>query len=117
MPSAVLQPTDAHDSPERAKVLLVDDDEVTMLLTAVALRGRGFEITEARSGEQALALLAEWMPDIVVLDAMMPGLDGFDTCRELRETPGFSDLPVLMLTGLDDDASITRAFQATSARR
>jgi len=111
MPSSVLQPTDALDSPERAKVLLVDDDEVTLLLTAVALRERGFEITETHGGEQALALLAEWMPDIVVLDAMMPGLDGFDTCRELRETPGFSDLPVLMLTGLDDDASITRAYQ------
>ncbi len=92
-------------------MLLVDDDEVTLLLTAVALRDRGFEITEARSGEQALALLADWMPDIIVLDAMMPGLDGFDTCRELREAPGFMDLPVLMLTGLDDEASINRAFQ------
>ena len=92
-------------------MLLVDDDEVTLLLTAVALRERGFEITEARSGEQALALLAEWMPDIIVLDAMMPGLDGFDTCHKLRQTPGFVDLPVLMLTGLDDDASITRAYQ------
>jgi predicted signal transduction protein with EAL and GGDEF domain/DNA-binding response OmpR family regulator len=102
---------DADDSPERPKVLLVDDDEVTLMLTAEALRERGFTITEANSGERALAMLAEWMPDIVVLDAMMPGLDGFDTCHELREAPGFEDLPVLMLTGLDDEASINRAYR------
>ena len=99
------------DSTQRASVLLVDDDEVTLLLTTMALRERGFEVTEVRSGEQALALLTDWMPDIIVLDAMMPGLDGFDTCRELREMPGFADLPVLMLTGLDDEATINRAYQ------
>ena len=57
-------------------------------------------------------MLADWLPDVVVLDAMMPGLDGFETCRELRALPGFESLPVLMLTGLDDDASITRAYEA-----
>ena len=103
---------DADDTPERPKVLLVDDDEVTLMLTSAALRERHFEITEANSGERALALLAEWMPDIIVLDAMMPGLDGFDTCHELRAAPGFENMPVLMLTGLDDDASITRAYEA-----
>ena len=56
--------------------------------------------------------MRNWTPDIIVLDAMMPGLDGFDTCRRLRRTPGFENVPVLMLTGLEDDASITRAYQA-----
>ena len=102
---------DADDSPERPKVLLVDDDEVTLMLTAVALRERGFEITESAGGEQALAVLTDWMPDIIVLDAMMPGLDGFATCQELRRAPSFENMPVLMLTGLDDEASITRAYQ------
>jgi predicted signal transduction protein with EAL and GGDEF domain/DNA-binding response OmpR family regulator len=100
------------DSLEQPKVLLVDDDEVNLLLTAIALRERGFAITEASSGERALQMLADWTPDIIVLDAMMPGLDGFATCRELRLMPGFENIPVLMLTGLDDDASITRAYQA-----
>jgi predicted signal transduction protein with EAL and GGDEF domain/DNA-binding response OmpR family regulator len=98
--------------PTQPEVLLVDDDEVNLLLTALALRERGFKLTEASSGEQALELLREYTPDIVVLDAMMPGLDGFATCRTLRRMPGFENLPVLMLTGLDDDASITRAEQA-----
>jgi predicted signal transduction protein with EAL and GGDEF domain/FixJ family two-component response regulator len=100
------------DLPRQPKVLLVDDDEVNLLLTSIALRERGFAITEATGGEQALRMLAEWLPDVVVLDAMMPGMDGFETCRELRGLPGFESLPVLMLTGLDDDASITRAYEA-----
>ena len=94
------------------KVLLVDDDEVNLLLTSTALRERGFNITEVQSGEDAIEMLARWVPDVVVLDAMMPGLDGFETCRQLRSLPGLGALPVLMLTGLDDEASITRAYEA-----
>ena len=94
------------------EVLLVDDDEVNLMLTAFALRERGFRIVEASSGEAALELLRDHVPDIVVLDALMPGLDGFDTCRALRVMPGLDTVPVLMLTGLDDDASITRAYRA-----
>jgi len=99
------------DLEEQPKVLLVDDDEVNLLLTSIALRERGFAITEASSGEQALQQMANLTPDVVVLDAVMPGLDGFSTCQELRQLPGFESLPVLMLTGLDDDASITRAYE------
>ena len=97
---------------EQPTVLLVDDDEVNLLLTSIALRERGFAITEAASGERALALLADWSPDVIVLDAIMPGLDGFSCCRELRAMPGFQSIPVLMLTGLDDEASINRAYEA-----
>jgi predicted signal transduction protein with EAL and GGDEF domain/CheY-like chemotaxis protein len=103
----------ADDSlPAQPEVLLVDDDEVNLLLTALALRERGFRLTEAASGEQALELLRDHTPDIIVLDALMPGLDGFATCSALRRMPGFENVPVLMLTGLDDDASITRAYRA-----
>ncbi|MEH0166158.1 putative bifunctional diguanylate cyclase/phosphodiesterase [Roseateles microcysteis] len=99
------------DLPEQPRVLLVDDDEVNLLLTAIALRERGFDITEASGGEQALRMMAEWSPDVIVLDALMPELDGFETCVRLRELPGFESIPVLMLTGLDDEASINRAYQ------
>jgi predicted signal transduction protein with EAL and GGDEF domain/FixJ family two-component response regulator len=100
------------DLPPRPRVLLVDDDEVNLLLTAAALRERGFEVTEASGGSEALGLLSTRTPDVVVLDALMPELDGFETCSLLRATPGFESLPVLMLTGLDDEASINRAYQA-----
>jgi len=99
------------DPDEQPRVLLVDDDEVNLLLTSIALRERGFAVTEASSGEQALHMIADYLPDVVVLDAVMPGLDGFATCQELRQLPGFETIPVLMLTGLDDEASITRAYE------
>jgi PAS domain S-box-containing protein len=95
-----------------AQVLLVDDDEVNLLVVCAALRERGFAVTQVTSGEEALARLVEAAPDVLVLDAMMPGLDGFETCRAVRERVGFESLPVLMLTGLDDDASISRAYEA-----
>ena len=100
------------DPSYRPKLLLVDDDEVSLMLIAVALRERGFEVVEAGSGDRALQLLTERPTDAVVLDAMMPGRDGFETCRALRAMPGHEHVPVLMLTGLDDNASISRAFEA-----
>jgi predicted signal transduction protein with EAL and GGDEF domain/CheY-like chemotaxis protein len=100
------------DLPSQPEVLLVDDDEVNLLLTSLALRDRGFAIVEATSGEAALERLCTQVPDIIVLDALMPGLDGFETCRRLRRLPGLENAPVLMLTGLDDDASINRAYEA-----
>lgn len=100
-----------HEGKDKPRVLLVDDDEVTLLLTAAALRERGFMITEVSSGSAALLLLKEWIPDIIVLDALMPEPDGFQTCAQLRAMPGLESTPVLMLTGLDDEASINRAYQ------
>ena len=93
-------------------VLLVDDDEVNLMVTALALRGRGFVVTAFSSGTAALAYLRSSVPDIVVLDALMPGLDGFETCERLRALPALEHVPVLMLTGLDDDESISRAYRA-----
>ena len=100
------------DSQERPRLLLVDDDEVNLMLTAIALRERGFDIVEVPGGESALAALDDTAPDLVVLDALMPGMDGFQTCQALRALPAYAQIPVLMLTGLDDDASITRAYRA-----
>ena len=93
-------------------MLLVDDDGVARLLTASALAERGFRVIEAASGLAALDLFAAELPDIVVLDALMPELDGFATCERLRKLPGGEHVPVLMLTGLDDETSIARAYEA-----
>ncbi len=97
---------------ERPTVLLVDDEPVNLALVSAALTQYGFDVTDTSSGEDALHMLSEWVPDLVILDALMPGLDGFETCRRLRARRGLEDLPVLMLTGLDDDASIERAYRA-----
>ena len=96
----------------RPKVLLVDDDEVGMLLTSTALHAHGFDVVQANSGQRAIKLLAGALPDVVLLDAVMPEMDGFDVCRKMRAMPGTATIPVLMLTGLDDDLSISRAYEA-----
>jgi PAS domain S-box-containing protein len=93
-------------------VLLVDDDPVARLLTASALAERSWQVIEADSGEKALALFAAARPDVVVLDALMPAMDGFETCERLRMQPGGEHVPVLMLTGLDDELSISKAYEA-----
>jgi predicted signal transduction protein with EAL and GGDEF domain/CheY-like chemotaxis protein len=92
------------------RVALIDDDEVNLMLTAIALRERGFDVTELSDGAAALHHLDQHTPDLVILDALMPEMDGFETCRRLRALPGYAQVPVLMLTGLDDDASIERAY-------
>ncbi|MCH7343988.1 EAL domain-containing protein [Pelomonas sp. CA6] len=104
--------SDPTELPEQPRVLLVDDDPVNLLVTAAALGERGFEVRSAEGGHLALQQILQWTPDLVVLDAMMPEMDGFETCRRLRELPGYEAVPVLMLTGLDDEASINRAYQA-----
>ena len=76
-----------------------------------ALEQSGLEVCEAESGAQALELFAASRPDIVVLDVMMPGLDGFATCAKLRGSVGGSRVPILIMTGLDDAESIARAYE------
>jgi len=81
--------------------LVVDDSPEILQLVASALRRDGFEVREAQSGDQALVLAREEEPDLVVLDLMMPGIDGIETCRRLRE---FSRAYVIMLTARADEA-------------
>jgi predicted signal transduction protein with EAL and GGDEF domain/DNA-binding response OmpR family regulator len=93
-------------------VLLIDDEPIGLCLTAAALRARGFVVTEVTDAAQALNLLQHWVPDLIVLDAVMPEVDGFVLCAEIRRLRGFELTPVMMLTGLEDDASIERAYAA-----
>lgn len=88
-------------------VLVVDDDPVIVRLLEVNLRLDGYEVATASRGEQALERAAESAPDLVILDVMMPGLDGWETCRRLREQPAFADTPVVFLSARvqDDERS------------
>lgn len=95
-----------------AQVLVVDDDEGERLLASVALTQAGFAVVEAANGEQALAACQRRLPDMVLLDVIMPGLDGFAVCERLRQQPGAAHLPILMVTGLDDLDSIERAYRS-----
>ena len=95
-------------------VLLVDDDPVMRMLTAAALVERGWRVVEADGGGVALERFAAERPQVVVLDALMPEPDGFATCERIRRLPGGQHVPILMLTGLDDESSVARAYEAGS---
>jgi signal transduction histidine kinase len=92
-------------------VLLVDDDEIARFLHRQVLEPAGFEIVEAEDGAAALEAFAISLPDIVVLDLMMPEMDGFAVCQAIRATPAGRNIPILVATGLEDVESIERAFR------
>ena len=107
--ASVTSPTETVFNPER--VLVVDDDPNFRLITSENLKAVGFEVIEACSGNDALNKLKVWQPDLIMLDAMMDDLDGFETCKALRADPKLTDIPVIMSTGLDDIESINQAFK------
>lgn len=94
----------------RSTVLLVDDDPSLLDLLEVVL-SESFECVRAHDGEAAMEAMAEWRPDVVVLDIMMPGADGFEVLREIRTRPHLRGLPVVMLT-----ASSSGDWHASSDR-
>ncbi|MGH8670507.1 MAG: putative bifunctional diguanylate cyclase/phosphodiesterase, partial [Burkholderiales bacterium] len=95
-----------------ALVLIVDDDRGMRIALRNAMERGGFQVEEAADGAQALSICERLSPDVVLMDAVMPVMDGFTACSKLRQLPGRSDLPVLIVTALDDEASVERAFAA-----
>jgi DNA-binding response OmpR family regulator len=92
-----------------ATVLLVEDDPAARQGLELALRRLGYEVRLAETGEVALDAICETAVDVVVLDVMLPGLDGFEVCRRLRRD---SDIPVIMLTARGDDFDIVAGLEA-----
>ncbi|VTZ27617.1 Two component transcriptional regulator, LuxR family [Methylocella tundrae] len=86
----------------RDKILTVDDTPDTLAFLTEALETAGLTVFAALDGESALGLLHEIMPDLVLMDAAMPGMDGFETCRRIKQEPHFSHLPVIFMTGLSE---------------
>ena len=93
------------------KVLVVDDDFAVRIIACETLEQAGFEVKAVENGQEAISLLTSFNPDIILLDLLMPGMDGFQTCKEIRSKPCGSDVPIIILTGLDDLESITSAFR------
>ncbi len=90
-------------------VLIVDDDSALAEMLAIVLRSEGFEPAVCTSGDKALAAFAEHRPDLVLLDLMLPGLDGIDVCRAIRAE---SDVPIVMLTAKSDTLDIVQGLES-----
>jgi len=104
------QATSSLQSPK--KVLAVDDSETYLQQVAEALRADGYEMVLARSGEEALELLAVQPVDCILLDLIMPGLGGRETCRRLKAAPTIRDIPVVMLTAVEDREAMIEGLSA-----
>ncbi|MGR6034427.1 MAG: EAL domain-containing protein [Candidatus Nitrosoglobus sp.] len=96
----------------QSRILIVDDDRAMRVALRNILEEGNYQIDEGVNGDQALAFCKRQMPDLVLMDAVMPVLDGFDACTQIRNLPGGGHTPVLIITALDDEYSIERAFSA-----
>ena len=97
---------------EMARVLVVDDDRSTRNSLRHTLQRDGFRVEEAADGAQALQMLKRMQPDVILMDAVMPVMDGFTACARIQEMPNGHTIPVLMITALEDKPSVERAFAA-----
>jgi DNA-binding response OmpR family regulator/DNA-binding CsgD family transcriptional regulator len=97
---------------KRDVALVVDDSPETLRLLTDALDGAGMTVMVAMDGAAAMRIVDQITPDIVLLDAMMPGMDGFETCRRLKRDAGLSNVPVIFMTGLAETEHIVRGLEA-----
>lgn len=94
------------------RILVVDDEIGALTLIGIMLERGGFEVLKAKDADQALSLLQVETPDLIILDVMMPGMDGIELCRVLRERPNTADLPILILSARGDAKSVMSGMDA-----
>lgn len=97
---------------DRPTILVVDDDRLTRLQLRRAMEQLEYQVTEAENGAQALAFYSQSPPDIVLLDALMPVMDGFTCCKQMRSLPNCDRTSILIVTALEDSESVDLAFEA-----
>ena len=95
-----------------ANILIVDDTPANLRLLTQMLTDNGYTVHAAKDGPQAWRLMQHTLPDLILLDIMMPGMSGYDVCRRLKEDALTRDVPVIFLSALDEIANKTRAFAA-----
>ncbi|HEX9211570.1 MAG TPA: response regulator transcription factor [Bradyrhizobium sp.] len=100
------------ETKKRDIALVVDDSPETLRLLTDALDGAGMTVMVALDGAAAMRIVDQITPDIVLLDAVMPGLDGFETCRRLKRDAGLANVPVIFMTGLAETEHIVRGLEA-----
>lgn len=91
------------------RILVVDDDHAIAEMVSIVLRGKGFDVVTASDGASALDAFPQVSPDVVLLDLMLPGMDGIEVCRRLRKESG---VPIIMLTARSDTADIVEGLEA-----
>jgi putative two-component system response regulator len=98
--------------PVPGKILIVDDESSARAALETLLRREGYDVRDAADGRSALAACSEFKPDLILLDILMPGIDGFEVCRRIKETPETRLTPVVLITGLSDTEDRIRGITA-----
>ncbi|MCS6825375.1 MAG: response regulator [Caldilinea sp.] len=93
-----------------AKVLIVDDEANIVISLEFLMQQAGYEVAVARNGEEALEQIAEFRPDLILLDVMLPGVNGFDVLQRVRQHAGTHELPVIMLTAKGREVEVTKGL-------
>src|SRR5262245_42180671 len=93
------------------RILVVDDTPANIQTVSAILKASGYQLSVATSGHQALDVLRHVRPDLILLDVMMPELDGFDTCRRIKSDDTWRDIPVIFLTAKTETADIVKGFE------
>jgi DNA-binding response OmpR family regulator len=94
------------------RILVVDDEIGALTLIGIMLDRGGFEVLKARDANQALAVLDKETPDLMILDVMMPGVDGIELCQMIRKRPATAETPILILSARGDAESVMRGMDA-----
>ena len=93
-------------------ILVVDDQERNVQLVGTLLQLFNYEIVPATSGEQALKRIAARLPDLILLDVLMPGMSGLEACRQIKATPGCEDIPIIFLSAADDKNLVVEGLES-----
>jgi len=97
---------------KKAAILVIDDQPANLKVLLYSLEQYNFEVRIAENGESALKILNNFKPNLILLDVMMPGLNGFDTCRKIKDNPDTADIPVIFMTALDSLEDKVAGFDA-----
>ncbi len=92
------------------RVLIVDDEPNIVISLEFLIEQAGYEVAVARTGDEAMAKIETFLPDLVLLDVMLPGIDGFEVCQQVRETPAWTHIKIIMLTAKGREVEVAKGM-------
>jgi DNA-binding response OmpR family regulator len=95
----------------KKNILIVEDEKTLLELESILLTSKGYDVEGAMNGQSALESVANFKPDLVLLDIMIPGIDGFEVCQRIKDNPATKDIPVIMLTAKKSREDMVRGEQ------
>ena len=96
----------------RKKILLVDDSATTLMMEQMVLRGQSYDIVTAKNGREAVAVAASEQPDLILLDVVMPEMNGFEACRRIRMHEATKSVPIIMVTTKGEEQNVETGFES-----